>query len=560
MLFTVAATLALLSTSALAALGPNSALSLSHGHVAPDGVDRIGVLVNNEFPSPLIQANKSDEFRLNVIDQLTVMEDPYLDMLTSIHWHGFFQKGSNYADGPAYVTQCPLVPGENFLYQFQIPDQVGTYWYHSHFALQYCDGLRGPIVVYDPDDPYKDDYDVDDESTVITLADWYHTAARAQPAGPFFADSTLINGKGRSLANLTAPLSVIQVERNKRYRFRLVSLACEPNYTFSIDGHNMTIIEADGELTEPHTVNQIQIFAGQRYSFILNATQPKDNYWIRSTPSLALKNSSGTDDFTGGINSAILRYIGASEDEPITNASTEVTPLREADLHALIDPAAPGGPDYGHDDVQNVTLVMAFDGEFFTINGNSFTPNATAPFLLQILSGVQRAQDLLPQESIVNIERGRVIEVTLLPNMTNGMAGTPHPMHLHGHAFSVVRSAGETEANYVNPVRRDVVNTGTAVMGEEGAGAVIRFVADNPGPWFLHCHIDPHLQAGLAVVFAEDVEQTAGVTSPPQDWSMLCPVYNSFMGVFNRPFAGPTAEAATNSLEGWSDPDQLDAN
>ena len=65
------------------------------------------------------------------------------------------------------------------------------------------------------------------------------------------AFSTLFNGKGRSVKNLTAPLAKINVEHGKRYRFRLISLACEPNFTFSIDGHNMTIIEADGQLTEP---------------------------------------------------------------------------------------------------------------------------------------------------------------------------------------------------------------------------------------------------------------------------------------------------------------------
>ena len=39
---------------------------------------------------------------------------------------------------------------------------VGTFWYHSHLSTQYCDGLRGPMVVYDPEDPLKKYYDVDD--------------------------------------------------------------------------------------------------------------------------------------------------------------------------------------------------------------------------------------------------------------------------------------------------------------------------------------------------------------------------------------------------------------
>lgn len=80
---------------------------------------------------------------------------------------------------------------------------LGTFWYHSHLSTQYCDGLRGPLVVYDPFDPLGWLYDVDDgrillalplqsyayrattvNSTVITLADWYHFAARLGPRFP----------------------------------------------------------------------------------------------------------------------------------------------------------------------------------------------------------------------------------------------------------------------------------------------------------------------------------------------------------------------------------------
>ena len=42
------------------------------------------------------------------------------------------------------------------------PNVTGTFWYHSHLSTQYCDGLRGALVLYDPDDPHKDLFDVDD--------------------------------------------------------------------------------------------------------------------------------------------------------------------------------------------------------------------------------------------------------------------------------------------------------------------------------------------------------------------------------------------------------------
>jgi iron transport multicopper oxidase len=38
---------------------------------------------------------------------------------------------------------------------------VGDYWYHSHYDAQYCDGLRGALIVDDPKDPQKHLYDVD---------------------------------------------------------------------------------------------------------------------------------------------------------------------------------------------------------------------------------------------------------------------------------------------------------------------------------------------------------------------------------------------------------------
>ena len=113
------------------------------------------------------------------------------DRLRLQHWHGIFQNRSNWADGVSFITQCPIEPGQSFQYRFNAENQTGTYWYHSHHELQYCDGLRGPLIIYDPDDPHAHLYDVDDglsiiptirpacaadhtftENTIITLADW----------------------------------------------------------------------------------------------------------------------------------------------------------------------------------------------------------------------------------------------------------------------------------------------------------------------------------------------------------------------------------------------------
>nr|ARD69909.1 laccase [Cyathus bulleri] len=504
----------LCTLGASASIGPISSLVISNQALAPDGFSRSAVVAQGSFPGPLMKAAKGDTFRVNVVNKLT---DDTMLRGTSVHWHGILQQNSNWADGVSGVTQCPIAPGNSFVYQFTPPNQAGTFWYHSHFGTQYCDGLRGPLVIYDPHDPQKYLYDVDDETTIITLADWYHKPSPAITGIPS-NDATLINGIGRYPGGPKVNLAVVNVVHGKRYRFRLISMSCDPNYMFSIDGHQLTIIEADGENVQPVTVDQIQIFTAQRYSFVLNANQQIGNYWVRALPNTG---TNITTSFDGGINSAILRYKGAPNIEPkLIPVPRNLKLLDETDLHPLTNPAAPGKPFAGGADV-NINLDLGFNATAleFTVNGTAYEP-PSVPVLLQILSGAQDARDLLPRGAVFTLPRNKVIEVTI----PGGVIGGPHPFHLHGNTFSVIRSAGiDSPANYRSPVRRDVVN-----IGDAGSEVTIRFRTDNPGPWMFHCHIDFHLQAGLAIIFvADDVKQIKQAISPPDSWKHLCPIYDA---------------------------------
>ncbi|KAK0454244.1 Cupredoxin, partial [Desarmillaria tabescens] len=149
-------------------IGPVGDLIVSNGNVNPDGFERLTALANSQIDGALIKGNKGDVFQINVVNQLdnnTILQS------TSIHRHGLFQKGTGWADGPAFVNQCPIVKGDSFLYTFDSADQAGTFWYHSHLATQYCDGLRRPFIIYDPNDPQADLYDVDD-GTLACLLDY----------------------------------------------------------------------------------------------------------------------------------------------------------------------------------------------------------------------------------------------------------------------------------------------------------------------------------------------------------------------------------------------------
>ncbi|THH05871.1 hypothetical protein EW145_g4477 [Phellinidium pouzarii] len=484
-------------------------LNIVNAQLSPDGHNRSTVVVDGQFPGPLISGNIGDHFQINVIDQLT---DKTMRRATSIHWHGLFQAGTNEMDGPAWVNQCPIIPDQSFLYDFSVPGQSGTYWYHSHLSTQYCDGLRGPLVLYDPNDPLKHMYDVDDESTIITLADWYHSVAPSLFPNLGNVDpipnTTTINGLGRNSDGPSdAPLAVVGVNQGLRYRFRIVSTSCFPTYTVSIDGHNMTIIEADGVETVPLTVDSLAIFPAQRYSVVVAADKPVDNYWIRVNPGVGVAN------FSGGINSAILRYSGAKDVEPTTNQTVNGVALNEANLAPLINPGVPGehfkgGVDYA----LNLNVALNATSGRHLINNVTFIP-PNVPVLLQILSGTTNPVDLLPKGSVYPLPKNSSIEVSL-------PGGFPHPFHLHGHNFDVVRVAGSEVYNYDNPVRRDVVS-----IGGPGDNVTFRFVTNNAGPWFLHCHIDWHLEAGLAIVFAEDIPDIKSANPVNAAWDALCPNY-----------------------------------
>ncbi|KAJ4473035.1 laccase 1 [Lentinula aciculospora] len=510
---------------ALAAIGPVTDLHIVNAFIQPDGFNRSGVLAEGVFPGPLITGNKGDNFQINVLDELT---NGTMLLSTSIHWHGLFQKTTNWADGPAFVNQCPIAAGDSFLYNFNVPDQAGT-----PSSLTGNLDKQPPNIATDCADPWwcmtlKTHMLIFTILMMIQPSSHSLTDVPAPQAGLVpTSDAVLINGLGEfpwlfitrvKLNSRTgrsfngpadAPLTVINVVQGTRYRFRLVSISCDPNFLFSIDGHTFTVIEADGVNHEPVVVDSIQIFAAQRYSFVLTANQSVDNYWIRANPNNA------NNGFNGGINSAILRYSGAPIVDPVTILTT-VDTLQETSL-------VPGNATANGVDV-DLNLALSFDGARFEINGVSFFP-PTVPVLLQILSGSTTAAELLPSGSVYTLPLNSVIQLSFNTAAVANIGG-PHPFHLHGHTFDVVRSAGSTNYNYVNPPRRDVVSTGAATDN-----VTIRFTTDNAGP----CEV-PSLShrlafgsptSGFAIVFAEDAPDVATANPVPDAWNQLCPIYDA---------------------------------
>lgn len=85
-------------------------------------------------------------------------------------------------DGVAGVTQCPIPPSQSFVYDFNISSsQSGTFWYHSHSAIQRGDGLYGGLVIHRPAtirarqlDSARYNYQ---QEHLLLVGDWYHRSA-----------------------------------------------------------------------------------------------------------------------------------------------------------------------------------------------------------------------------------------------------------------------------------------------------------------------------------------------------------------------------------------------
>lgn len=284
----------------------NWTLSSLPSSSAPDGVSLpflLGINGQPGYETP-IECFEGDRIILTVFNNLTIP--------SSIHFHGLFQNGTNEADGAVGASQCAIPPGGTFVYNFTTDGQSGTYWWHSHFKSSYLDGLRGPLIVHEPQvTAARSSYSHSQDSTagsasydrevLVSLADHYHNSSddltdfylnsTLNPDGnePVF-QSGLINGRGQFNCSATtlpcnpsAPITVFSnITPGSKTRVRIINMAAFSAFLFSIDGHSLTVIEVDGVAVQPHVVDAITLNVAQRYSVIVTADQPVANYWMRA--------------------------------------------------------------------------------------------------------------------------------------------------------------------------------------------------------------------------------------------------------------------------------------
>ncbi|KAK1929716.1 Laccase [Phytophthora citrophthora] len=483
-----------------------------------DGVllDTLGV---NDKPcdEAVIEVELGQEVEVRVTNELYEA--------TCLHWHGMKQLGTQEMDGVSGFTQCFIESNTTAVYRFK-PDKAGTFWWHSHHKTQYAFGLRGPLIVHAPESELRDcEKEIEQEYTV-QLADIYHALP---PPGPALWDTIVINNRGRfdcnaaAMNNLTdcspvQPLSTFLFEGGKKYLLRLISLAAMAPFEFSIDDHDFQVIAADSEPVVPtEPINSIFINAGQRYDILIEAkndTQGLDSFWMRAKGLTGLPWMVRTSD-TGlpGFNDeglAIIRYNPASTSEPTTQKCEEIVTINEFDFTPAVVSVLPTTPA----DRSIVQFNISAAGGVISLDGGEYhslmIPNV--PPLLSISNGSTTA-DLPATANARALEYGKHVEVVLVNDMIE-----QHPFHLHSHAPWVVASGQATAedifsnnlppSKLVGAMLRDVYTVPPCETDENNycinvGYVILRFTADNPGVWMMHCHIDWHMDIGLSMIYVE---------------------------------------------------------
>ncbi|XP_020596266.1 L-ascorbate oxidase homolog [Phalaenopsis equestris] len=270
--------------------------TVSYGIISPFGVPQKVIMINNQFPGPVINCTSNNNIVVNVFNQL---DEPFL-----LSWNGIQQRKNSWQDGMP-GTNCPIPPGQNFTYHWQPKDQIGSFYYYPSIGMQKAAGGYGPIRVHSrllipvPFDPPADEFDV-------LMSDWYGIShkdlARMLDSGRRLtrARGVLVNGFASAKPG-DSPMFVM--EAGKVYRFRVCNVGLKASLNFRIQGHTLKLVEVDGSHTVQNVYNSLDVHAGQCYSVLVAADQsPRDYYLVAST----------RFQKTVQTTTAIIRYSGSN--------------------------------------------------------------------------------------------------------------------------------------------------------------------------------------------------------------------------------------------------------
>ncbi|OMP09301.1 Multicopper oxidase, type 1 [Corchorus olitorius] len=495
--------------------------------------------VNGSFPGPEIHARKGDTIFVTVQN-----DGPYG---ITIHWHGVRMPRNPWSDGPEYITQCPIKSGGNFTQEINLSTEEGTLWWHAHSDWSRAT-VHGAIKVF-PANGTSYPYDEPDEDHTIILSSWYKSnvmdvlkEALSTGGDTNASDAYTINGEPGDLYDCSnETMYSLSVEAGKTYLLRIVNCILNEEMFLAIANHNMTVVGSDGAYLKPFSTDFLFIAPGQTMDVFLTANQKASYYYMVLSP--FLDTDSSYDNTTSR---ALIKYCGnyTTPTDQISTPTFRNISDSKAAQDFIVGLRSLGDANHPINVPQNVTkkyfmtvavnlLACAPNATNCTVNGNnklaaslnnnSFVTPSTA--LLQQyyennfkLNGIV---DKLPNKPptrfnyttalnmsvytsqgtrVITLDYGDTVEIVF--QGTNIGATQNHPMHLHGYSFYLLgMGSGDFDCG-TDPGRFNLVDppeVNTIAVPRKG-WAAIRFLADNPGVWFMHCHFERHTIWGMSTV------------------------------------------------------------
>ncbi|MCO5581983.1 hypothetical protein L7F22_035872 [Adiantum nelumboides] len=509
------------------------------------------VTVNDRFPGPAIVVHEGDRVLINVTNEMP-------DKNITIHWHGIRQLRTGWYDGPAYITQCPIIPGRNFLYNFTVTGQRGTLWWHAHISWMRST-VHGAFIIR-PKVHHSYPFSPPAKEIPLVLGEWWNSDTQAviaqalqSGAGPNVSDAYTINGQPGALYNCSKrDMFKLKVAQNQTYLLRIINAGLNDDLFVSITNHTLTVVEIDATYTKPFKTNAILLTPGQTTNVLLTTDKALGKYVLAvraynsAGPGVPFDNSTGIAliEYEGASHpaKAIMPTLPAYNDTTLANnLSFSLRSLNSKEFPALVPltvdrhllftvglarKACPRGkqcqgPSGGRfaAAINNISfslpstaLLQSFfsSGKLSHVAGSknssqvmfptTFPDKPSRPFNF---TGSVTINNTAPQEGTRLSRIPFNASVQLVLQGTSILGTENHPLHLHGFNFYVVgqgtgnfnSSSDPATFNLVDPPERNTIGV------PKGGWVALRFRADNPGVWFMHCHLEIHTSWGLETAF-----------------------------------------------------------
>ena len=216
---------------------------------------------NGSMPGPVIEANQGDKVRIVVTNNLP---EP-----TSMHWHGLELIAD--MDGVPGMTQDLIPPGGKYVYEFDL-HQAGSFFYHSHLAMQEAMGMVGWLIIH-PERAYTPTVDRD---FALIFQNFF-----IEPSS-MTADSRRMDWNWHTINGRSGPYTTpLLVKHGERVRVRLLDFSPMQHHPIHLHGHTywLTGTEA-GRIPEsawvPRNTTLVGVAMVNDFEFVAN--NPGD--WI----------------------------------------------------------------------------------------------------------------------------------------------------------------------------------------------------------------------------------------------------------------------------------------